>query len=96
MSMRKGAASSAVEIQVANLSAGNELIARLWRHGLPGDLVERAGRWQVEIRPPREEPQQLLSDLLGAVESLLPDRAGSGLLLRVGEGRYELRSHSDR
>jgi putative oxidoreductase len=80
-----------VEIRVGDEGEGNDLLDCLWRHGLPANLVESAGRWRVEVSSPREEPPELLGDLFHALETWVPDRAGSGILIRVGERRYVMR-----
>lgn len=72
----------AVEIEVEDASRGRELVECLWRHGLPARLVERAARWRVEVRSPREEPASLRSRVRAALDSW-----SHGERTNVAEGR---------
>lgn len=68
-SQRGSEPSPAVEIEVEDASRGGELVECLWRHGLPARLVERAARWRVEVRSPREEPASLRAQVRAALDS---------------------------
>jgi putative oxidoreductase len=78
---------SPVEIQVANANEGNDLVGYLRRHGLPADLFESAGLWNVEVGSRREDPPQLVHDLFDALQSWAPEDGGVGVLIQYGERR---------
>jgi putative oxidoreductase len=78
---------SPVEIQVTDASEGNDLVGFLRRQGLPADLFEAAGLWNVEVGSPREDPPLLVSDLFDALQSWVPRGGGTGVLIQYGERR---------
>jgi putative oxidoreductase len=80
-------ARSPVEIQVADAREGNDLVGYLRGQGLPANLFESAGLWNVEVASRPEDPPQLVRDLFDALESWAPQGGGTSVLIQYGERR---------
>jgi len=78
---------SPVEIQVADANEGDELVGYLRGQGLPADLFESAGHWNVEVGSRRQDPPQLVRDLFDALQSWVPQGEGTGVVIQYRERR---------
>ena len=80
-----------VEIEVSGAGEGRNLVECLARHGFPVSLVERTGRWLVEVHS-RQEPRGLVAELSSAIEGWLRASALPALELRQGGRRIPVRA----
>jgi hypothetical protein len=79
-----------VELEVGSAGEAGDLVDTLWRRGIPSRLAERGGRWQVEVRSPREEPLRLVAELATVLRPWLVEHGRASLPLRVARRRYTL------